>query len=239
MLLIFFCAGAYGAPRQSQPRTKEEQLIIYMDTGKKLLDQKKYDDALKYFAYVAKQEPKNKDALKQIAFVYYAKGNHNYAYTMFKKVLELDPQDKDALEFMDFYNTVIEAKNKVKQKREPLDSVWRAAAIPGWGQVHNNQHVKGIVVGGAFLLSAGLCVYNVADEITKYDKYIATNQNHDIAYTKAQEAWWAALISGAAAGLVYVYGIVDAGLNYNCEEARMGVVAMDGGGVALAWVKEW
>ena len=72
MLPLFFCLSAFAAAVQTAPLTKDEQLIVYMDTGKKLLDQRKYDEALRYFAYVAKQKPGDKDPIKQMAFVYYA-----------------------------------------------------------------------------------------------------------------------------------------------------------------------
>jgi tetratricopeptide (TPR) repeat protein len=235
-LLLFFCAAIY--PAQGDPRTKEEQLFLYMKQGKKLLESKKYDEALKYFNYVLKMSPKDPEPLKNIAFVYYRMGNHKYAYTVFKKVLELDPNDEDAMEFMDYYTNVIESKKKKNEKREMADSIWRAALLPGWGQIHNNQNVKGIVVGGAFILSAGLAVYNTAAEITMYDKYLNTNQNHDIAFSRAQEAWNMALISTLAAGAVYAFGIIDASLNYDSEEARLGFAPLEGG-AGLAFTREW
>src|SRR5208337_3664409 len=172
-------------------------------------------------------------AWKQVAFCYYLLKKDKYAYVAFKKVLSFDPDDKDAKEFMDFYNSLIAKSQKKPVKREMFDSAWKSAALPGWGQINNNQVLKGLLFGSAFWICAGLTVYNVMDERSKYDKYENANENLDIAYNAAQDAYNMALTFGIVTALVWVGGMVDAGLNYNCEEARSVDVSIKGNEIFL------
>ena len=193
----------------------------YYRYGDVLFNKADYTNAVKYFYAVTKAEPKNVKAWKKMAFCYYKLNNHNYAYRVFKIVLKYDSKDKDALEFMDYYKNIIEKRTSVKVVREPFDSIWRAAILPSWGQFYNNQIAKGFIDGSIFIVAASLAIYNVNDEKTKYEKYSRTNENQDIAYTQAKESWTSALMWGIIAGVVYAGGIVDAGLNYNCDEVRL------------------
>lgn len=197
--------------------TKAEQFYKY---GDKLFNAGDYINAVKYFYAVTKAEPKNVKAWKKVAFCYYKLKKHNYAFAAFKMVLKYDSSDKDAVEFMDYYKTIIENNTKTQVKREPIDSIWRASVFPGFGQIYNNQTAKGIIVGCAFIIAGGLTYYYVADEKIKYEKYKKANENQDMAFNQAKESWTAALVCGIIAGAVYAGGIVDAGLNYNCDEAR-------------------
>lgn len=193
----------------------------YYRYGDMLFNKTDYTNALKYFYAVTKAEPKNIKAWKKMAFCYYKLNNHNYAYRVFRIVLKYDSKDKDALEFMDYYKNIIEKRTSVKVVRDPFDSMWRAAILPSWGQFYNNQIAKGFIEGSIFIVATSLAIYNVNDEKTKYEKYSRTNENQDIAYTQAKESWTAALMWGIIAGAVYAGGIVDAGLNYNCDEVRL------------------
>jgi tetratricopeptide (TPR) repeat protein len=217
------------------PLTKSEQ---YMDYGEKLFSSGNYVSAVKYFYAVTRLEPKNIKAWKKTAFCYYKLNKHNYAYGAFQMVLKYDSTDKDALEFMDFYKTIMD-KRKVKEKREPIDSIWRAAVFPGFGQIYNGQIAKGIIVGSAFIVSTGLTLYYVDDEKTKYIKYKKVNENQDIAFNQAQEAWTAALIWGIITGGVYAAGIIDAGISYNCDEARSAGLMLKDNAVYLAAGYRW
>lgn len=216
--------------------SKTEQFYKY---GEKLFDAGDYLNALKYFYAVTKAEPKNIKSWKKTAFCYYKLKKHNYAYNAFKIVLKYDSSDKDALEFMDYYKTIIDKRVKAGIIREPFDSIWRAAVLPGFGQIYNNQTVKGIIVSGAFIVAAGLSVYNVIDEKAKYEKYKITNENQDIAFKQAQESWTSALIWGILAGAVYAGGIVDAGLNYNCDEVKSAGIYIKDNAVYVAAGYRW
>ncbi len=215
----------------------EQEAFMYK--GDKQYNEKNYKEALRYYFAFLKKEPKNLKALRQAAFCYYKLGNHSYAYTLFKKVLEIDKNDKDAKEFMSFYNTLMEKKKKQFEKRNWFDPFWRSLLIPGWGQIHNNQIVKGLLFGGAFLTSLGLTIYCVNDEIFKYDRYLNTNENHDLAFNKAQEAYNSALIWGVVASVVYAGGIIDAAINYNCEEAKQVYINFDKEKIYLSFIKKW
>lgn len=211
----------------------------YMMAGEKLFKTGNYQKAIAYFYAVTKLDPKNIAAWKKTAFCYYQMGKHNYAYSFFQKTLQLDPKDSDALEFMDFYRTIINKNKKSEVKREMFDSIWRSALLPGLGQFNNNQPTKGIVIGGAFLISLGLAVYNVADEKMKYTKYIQANENQDIAYKEAQDAYNNALMWGIIAGAAYAGAMIDAAINYNCDEARMLTLDYRGTAVCLAADFRW
>ncbi len=215
----------------------EQEVLMYK--GAKAYNEKNYKEAIQYYFAFLKKDPKNLKALKQASFCYYKLGNHNYAYTLFKKVLEIDKNDKDAKEFMSFYNTLMEKKKKQFEKRNWFDPFWRSLLIPGWGQIHNNQIVKGLLFGGAFLTSLGLTIYCVNDEISKYDRYLKTNENHDLAFNKAQEAYNSALIWGVVASIVYAGGIIDSAINYDCEEAKQVYIKFDKEKIYLSFIKNW
>jgi tetratricopeptide (TPR) repeat protein len=216
--------------------SKAEQYYRY---GEKLFTAGDYMNALKYFYTVTKMDIKNVKAWKKVAFCYYKLQKHNYAYSAFKMVLKYAATDKDALEFMDYYKTIIDKNTKVRVKREPIDSIWRAAVFPGFGQVYNNQTAKGIIFGSAFIAAAGLCVYNVSDEKVKYDKYKIANENQDIAFKQAQDSWTSALVFGILAGAVYAGSILDAGLSYNCDDAQTAGLEIKDNTVYLAASCRW
>ena len=217
-------------------QTKAQQYYRY---GEKLFNAGDYNNSLKYFYAVLKLDNKNVKAWKKTAFCHYKLKKHNNAYSAFKMVLKYDASDSDAKEFMDYYKTLIEKNTKSKEVRQPVDSIWRAAVFPGFGQFYNGQAGKGILIGSAFIVSAGLIFYNVTDEKTKYEKYKKANENQDIAFKQAQESWTSALIWGVIAGAVYAGGIVDAGLNYNCDEAQTAGLQIKDNAVYLAAGYRW
>ncbi len=226
-------AGGYAAPATNTtqaayaptqltmtPEQKDELRAEYMIKGDELFRAYKYDEAIRYYYAAVKVQDNYMRGWKQMAFCYYLLKKHQYAYSAFKKVLSFDPNDKDAKEFMDYYNSMITKGQKKPIKREMSDSSWRSAVLPGWGQIYNNQVLKGLLFGSGFLISAGLTVYDIVDERSKFDKYETANENLDIAYSAAQDAYNMALTFGIATALIWIGGMVDAALNYNCEEAR-------------------
>ncbi len=217
----FIDAANIEAANQAAADPVKDRFKLFIRKGDSLFAEKNYKDAAKYFYAAAKLMPKEKEGWKKTAFCMYQLKNHKLAYPMFKKVIEIDPQDKDALQFMEFYSNIKETKEKKKEKREMFDSVWRAALLPGWGQIHNNQMIKGIIASSAFSVSLGLTIYNIVDQRAKYDLYMKTNENHEIAFKKAQEASNTALIFSLLTTAIYGIQIYDAAVNYDCEEARM------------------
>lgn len=222
-------------PTPTQPVVVQPKKITpdaYYYAGENYYNARKYDVAIRYYYAATKLDRNYQAAWKKLAFCYYKLNKHKYAYPAFQKVLEFDPNDKDAKQFMAFYSSLIEKDKKKKEKREIIDPVWRSAALPGWGQFHNNQTLKGMMIGGGFIVSAGLTIYSVLDEKLKYDKYIKTNENHEIAFKEAQSAWSTALIWSIVTAVIYAGGIVDAAMNYDCVEARL-TDAGPGGAVML------
>jgi tetratricopeptide (TPR) repeat protein len=200
-----------------RPITKSEAI---MAAGDKYLNVRNFAMAVKYYYYATKLNAGDIKAWKKTAFCYYQLKKHNYAYYAFQMVLKKDPNDKDALDFMDYYKTIIGNSKKKFEKREMFDPLWRSVIFPGWGQFYNKQYAKGALYGAAFLCSLGLTFYNVADEKTKYSKYVVANENQEIAFKEAQDAWNYALIWGIIAGVAYAANIYDAGVNYDSDEAK-------------------
>ncbi|MFW6211019.1 MAG: hypothetical protein ACOC4H_02750, partial [bacterium] len=87
--------------------------------------------------------------------------------------------------------------------------------------IYNHQMLKGILVSSGTLLSAGLTVYNIADYNLKTEKYENANENHDLAFQEAEDAGKKAVIFGIITAAVYIAGIVDAGINYDSQDARL------------------
>ncbi|MCX7698193.1 MAG: tetratricopeptide repeat protein, partial [Candidatus Goldbacteria bacterium] len=180
----------------------------------------KYKDALKYYIAAIKIDKNYVLAWKKIGFCYYQLKNHDMANKAFQKVISLSPNDTEAKQFVSYYNSLQEREKKLKEPKNMLDPMWRAAILPGWGQYHNHQYVKGMVITGAFVAALGLTIYSVMDEKAKYEKYLNTNENHDLLYNEAQGAYNTALILGIVTVAIYAGSIVDAALNYDCIEAR-------------------
>jgi tetratricopeptide (TPR) repeat protein len=225
--------------RNVQPQRKKPTADQYYYAGEKYYEAFKYDAAIKFYYYALKLDKNYLAAWKKLAFCYYKLNKHKNAYAAFKKVLEFDREDKDALEFMQYYSNIMEKTKKQKQKREVLDSVWRAAVLPGWGQFYNNQIMKGIIISGGMIVAGGLTAYSVVDQHAKYDKYLKTNENHDIAYKEAESAWNTALIWTIVTAVIYAGGVADAALNYDCVEARLleARINNDGGLILCANVR--
>lgn len=111
--------------------------------------------------------------------------------------------------------------------------MWRGAALPGWGQYYNNQTMKGIMISAGVIVSGGLTVYSVVDQQLKYDKYLNTNENHDIAFKEAEAASTTALIWSIVTAVIYLGGIVDAAINYDCVEAKLVDAGINNDGAAM------
>ncbi|MBP7791499.1 MAG: hypothetical protein KA120_00350 [Candidatus Goldbacteria bacterium] len=192
----------------------------YYNAGEKFYNNKQYNEALKYYVAAVKLDDKYVLGWKKIGFCCYQLKNHNTAYKAFKKVLSIKPDDKEAKQFISYYDSLKEREKKLKEPKNMFDPMWRAALFPGWGQYYNHQYMKGIIITGAFITALGFTIYSVADEKNKYDKYLNTNENHDALYKDAQDAYNTALIFGILTAAVYAGSIVDAAMNYDCIEAR-------------------
>jgi tetratricopeptide (TPR) repeat protein len=212
---------------------------MYYYAGESYYNARIYSKAIKYY-YAATQVDKNYlAAWKKLAFCYYKLNMHKYAYSVFQKVLKFDPEDKDAKDFMTFYANIMEKSKKQLEKREMIDPLWRSAALPGWGQFYNNQSLKGIFISGGFIVAAGLTAYSVTDEKLKYNKYLQTNENHEIAFKEAQSAWNTALIWTIVTAVIYAGGLVDAAMNYDCVESKFIEARLEGGNVMLCAAYRW
>lgn len=223
IVLIYYTDNIFAQELQSTENINQNIQISadkYYDVGEKFFNEKNYKEALKYYVAAVKINKNYAIAWKKIGFCYYQLKNHNLAYKAFQKVLTLAPSDKEAKQFVDYYNSLLEREKKIKEPKNILDPMWRAAILPGWGQYHNHQYTKGMIITGAFVISLGLTIYSVIDEKAKYDKYLNTNENHEALYKDAQDAYNTALILGIITAAIYAGSIVDAALNYDCIEAR-------------------
>ncbi|HDQ25737.1 MAG TPA: tetratricopeptide repeat protein [bacterium] len=227
-------AGQQAAATASETRAKR-----YFDAGEKLFKKRQYEEAFKYFGAAARLNPKDKEAWKKAAFCAYQLKRHNVAFNAFKKVLALDDSDKEAKDFMDFYKTMQEKAVKKQEPREMTGPLWRSALLPGWGQVYNNQTVKGILFGSAFLTSLGLTIYNINDASLKYNRYINTNENHDIAFKEAEDSNNTAIMWAVILGAVYAGNLVDAALNYDSLDAMSVTLRPKNSGFFIAASAGW
>jgi tetratricopeptide (TPR) repeat protein len=206
---------------QPQVQRRKPTPDMYYYAGEKYYNAFKYNIAIKYYYYATKMDKNYLAAWKKLAFCYYKLNRHNYAYSAFKKVLEFNKEDQDAVDFMQYYSNLMEKAKKQKEQRTMIDPLWRAAVLPGWGQFYNNQVMKGIMISAGVIISGGLTAYSVVDENIKYDKYKNTNENHDIAFKEAEAAWTTALIYTIVTVVIYAGGAIDAAMNYDCVESKM------------------
>ena len=235
---VCFAEGeATAAPKAAPAKVAQQKRAAtpdqYYYAGEKYYNAFKYDIALKYYYYATQLDKNYLAAWRKLAFCYYKLNRHNYAYSAFKKVLNLDKNDKEALDFMEYYTSMIEKSKKQKEVRTVVDPLWRAALLPGWGQYFNNQVMKGIIISAGTIVAGGLTAYSVVDQNIKYDKYLKTNENQDIAYKEAESAWTTALIWTIVTAVIYSGGVIDAAMNYDCVESKMIEARLDSHGTAL------
>lgn len=229
-LIISFCLAGYiaaqdeqsiqSATKQNIQQTTQISADKYFGVGEEFYNAKRYEEALKYYVAAVKIDRNYVLAWKKIGFCYYQLKNHNMAHKAFQKVLSINANDREAKQFVNYYNSLQEREKKAKEPKNMLDPMWRAVILPGWGQYHNHQYIKGMVITGAFVIALGLTIYSVNDEKAKYDKYLNTNENHDVLYKEAQDAYNTALILGIITAAIYAGSIVDAAMNYDCIEAK-------------------
>lgn len=229
-----YAAAVTGVPAVNAQKKKATPDQYYY-AGEKYYNAFKYAVAIKFYYYAVKLDKNYLAAWKKLAFCYYKLNNHKNAYSAFKKVLEFDKNDKDAVDFMQYYSNLMEKSRKLKEKREIIDSVWRAAVLPGWGQFYNNQTMKGIIISAGTIISGGLTAYSIVDQNTKYDKYVKTNENQDLAFKEAEAAWNTAMIWTIVVAVIYAGGIVDAAVNYDCPESEMTEVRIKNEGVPIVY----
>ena len=67
--------------------------LQYVQWGNQMLQQKKYDDAIKYFGGAAKADPKDAAAYKGLGYAYAYKGDKAKALQYLKYSLQLNPSD--------------------------------------------------------------------------------------------------------------------------------------------------
>lgn len=90
--------------------------------------------------------------------------------------------------------------------------LWRSAIVPGWGQMHKGQTLKGsLILGGCAVLATGIavtevnrqiCMTQVSQTHEAYQKRIYAARMNSFAISRN-------ICIGAAAAL-YVYGLIDA-----------------------------
>ena len=252
IVLSFLCGSLFaetlkviqGNPEQQGPgapplfEESEVKPRQYFTAGEKLYAAKMYDKAARYYGAVVKLKPDFALGWKKLAYCYNRLGKHSQAYRFFMKANELDKNDKETADFVEYYSNIMKQKEKRQEKREMGDSLLRAL-VPGWGQFHNNQPLKGAGFIAGTVISAGLTVYFTSEEKIKYEKYLITNDNQELAYKAAEDAWTAALTWGIITGAVYALSIVDAGMNFDSPEARMVAFEFSPGEVRLGLAVRW
>lgn len=72
----------------------------YVQWGTQMLQQKKYDDAMKYFNGAIKADPRNAAAYKGLGAAYYAKGDQARAKQYLQYAAQLDPNDAQTRQYL-------------------------------------------------------------------------------------------------------------------------------------------
>jgi tetratricopeptide (TPR) repeat protein len=76
----------------------------YVQWGNQMLQQKKYDDAIKYFSGAAKADPEDAAAYKGLGYGYMYKGDKTKALEYLNYSLQLDPSDSALKSYVDQIN---------------------------------------------------------------------------------------------------------------------------------------
>ncbi len=95
----------------------------YFEDGKRLLKEKKYEEAIKSFETCYKLDNKNHQALEAIAIAYGSMEQYDTARTYFEKAVELKPRNK--LYLMNLAITYVKLKEYSKAK----DIYYRVLAL--------------------------------------------------------------------------------------------------------------
>lgn len=94
--------------------------------------------------------------------------------------------------------------------RRPSSAAVRSAVVPGWGQAFNNEKGKGILlfVTTVGLAAASIVRYSASRET--YNDYKDLGSRSSVLYDDYKDERTQALAMGAAAAVLYTFGIIDA-----------------------------
>lgn len=93
LLLLVLAMVIVSAACKRSPQARGE---AFLETGRKLLEQKEPARAALEFRNAAQVTPRNPEAHYQLGLAYTAMGNGNSAVAAFRKALEVDPKHKEA-----------------------------------------------------------------------------------------------------------------------------------------------
>lgn len=127
-------------------------------------------------------------------------------------------------------------------RHSPGNAALRSALIPGWGQVFNQQRVKGISFFTMTALAATGALSLRSDYRRLYDQYEARGLKDDALYDEYKKKKTQSMALGVAAGLLWLIGIVDAHQNaYNPVFSREGGIEViaDADSTRLEWRKRF
>jgi tetratricopeptide (TPR) repeat protein len=91
-------SGLYFLPTRAQANSQ------YVQWGNQMLQQKKYDDAIKYFTGAAKADPQDATAYKGLGYSYMYKGDKTKALEYLNYSLQLNPDDSALKGYIDQVN---------------------------------------------------------------------------------------------------------------------------------------
>lgn len=95
VLLVVFVFMIFSLSFSDAAKAKQ-----YLDYGNKLLSQKQYDNAIKYYAYSIKMQPTS-EAYYYMALAYYYKGDKDQALRNAQYSLKLNPANTNAKKLVD------------------------------------------------------------------------------------------------------------------------------------------
>ena len=209
-----------------------------LSEGRGLLEQQRFEDALKLYKTAPAGSAKSSLWQQGQAEAWYGLGNMEEARIGMQNAANLDPSNSAAKDQLQRYLHPSVASDR--SSANWFAPLWRSTLLPGWGQAYNGQKHKALVLGGLTwgLFAATAVTYVVAG--TALDDYHrlgpgTSSADFSKAFTNADNL----AVTNEALGLLfytaYAYTLFDA-----ATQARPALQAqVRGSNIALAWHQEF
>ena len=181
--------------------------------GHQLYKAQQYSGALQAYKSVVAQEPSNAKAHQAVGNALYGMHDKAGALVEYRRALQLDPSNAALAGFisrMEGGGTQLAGA-----KDDWFQPAWRSAVLPGWGQFHNGESTKGLLLGG---LTLGLLAGEVGTFVVgtaaknEYLGLTGAKADYDTPYNTWSSMAQMNHIFFVGMTAAYVYTVVDAAL---------------------------
>lgn len=137
---------------------------------------RQYQYAIYYYKQALAKNPNDAKAYQGLGNCYYAMKDKPNAVAAYRRSLQINPANVGLAGFLAKYDPAGAVSAGVKVASGPtnwVDPLWRSMILPGWGQFHNGESTKGLLLGGVTLGLLGGSVVTYMSGAAARDKYMS------------------------------------------------------------------